>query len=169
MVCADHESRMGAHRIFSVVLVPSSVCPDSVPKSKRPADMQRTLSRTVSVFSSSAALFRKLKVESDNSVDDTAKMERVSTLSRSQSKFTRGESFDDEEPKNNTSSVLSRLKSSYSRSQSVKRNPSLMVLDPTSSGSSSEKPVCSTFGLIYTTNESIRFIYHFVIIGFNDF
>ncbi|CAN6975525.1 unnamed protein product, partial [Brassica oleracea var. botrytis] len=84
MVCADHESRMGAHRIFSVVLVPSSVCPDSVPKSRRPADMQRTLSRTVSVFSSSAALFIKQKVESDNGVDDTAKIERGSTLSRSQ-------------------------------------------------------------------------------------
>ncbi|CAH2072235.1 unnamed protein product [Thlaspi arvense] len=141
MVCADHESRMGAHRIFSVVLVPSSVCPNSVPKSRRPADMQRTLSRTVSVFSSSAALFRKLNMETDNSVDDTAKIERVSTLSRSQSKFKRGESFDDEEPKNNTSSVLSRLKSSYSRTQSVKRNPSSMVLDQNSSGSSPEKPV----------------------------
>ncbi|KAL9280173.1 unnamed protein product [Arabidopsis thaliana] len=141
MVCADHESRMGAHRIFSVVLVPSSVSPSSVLNSRRPADMQRTLSRTVSVFSSSAALFRKLKLESDNSVDDTSKMERVSTLSRSTSKFIRGESFDDEEPKNNTSSVLSRLKSSYSRSQSVKRNPSSMVSDQNSSGSSPEKPV----------------------------
>lgn len=155
MVCADHESRMGAHRIFSVVLVPSSVCPSSVPKSRRPADMQRTLSRTVSVFSSSAALFRKLKLESDNAVDDTAKIERVSTLNRSKSKFSRGysikehqstESFDDEEPKQNTSSVLSRLKSSYSRTQSVKRNPSSTVSDQNSSGSSSEKPVCFTFG-----------------------
>lgn len=145
MVCADHESRMGAHRIFSVVLVPSSVFPNSVPKSRRPADMQRTLSRTVSVFSSSAALFRKLKLESDNSVDDTAKMERVSTLNRSTSKFTRGESFDDEEPKNNTSSVLNRLKSSYNRTQSVKRNPSSAVSDHNSSGSSPEKPVCFTF------------------------
>ncbi|VVB16915.1 unnamed protein product [Arabis nemorensis] len=150
MVCADHESRMGAHRIFSVVLVPSSVCPNSVPKSRRPADMQRTLSRTVSVFSSSAALFRKLNLESDNAVDDTAKMERVSTLNRSKSKFSRGysikehqptESFDDEEPKQNTSSVLNRLKSSYSRTQSVKRNPSSMVSDQNSSGGSPEKPV----------------------------
>ncbi|RID73796.1 hypothetical protein BRARA_B00923 [Brassica rapa] len=142
MVCADHESRMGAHRIFSVVLVPSSVCPNSVPKSRRPADMQRTLSRTVSVFSSSAALFRKLKMESDKSADGAAKIERVSTLSRSQSRFaSRGESFDEEEPKNNTSSVLSRLKSSYSRSQSVKRNPSSMVSDQDPLGGSEEKPV----------------------------
>ncbi|KAL0681471.1 hypothetical protein Bca4012_048318 [Brassica carinata] len=142
MVCADHESRMGAHRIFSVVLVPSSVCPNSVPKSRRPADMQRTLSRTVSVFSSSAALFRKLKMESDKSADGGAKIERVSTLSRSQSRFaSRGESFDEEEPKNNTSSVLSRLKSSYSRSQSVKRNPSSMVSDQDPLGGSEEKPV----------------------------
>ncbi|KAL0729583.1 hypothetical protein Bca4012_025676 [Brassica carinata] len=141
MVCADHESRMGAHRIFSVVLVPSSVCPNSVPKSRRPADMQRTLSRTVSVFSSSAALFRKLRMESDNSVDGAAKIDRVSTLSRSQSRFARGESFDEEEPKNNTSSVLSRLKSSYSRSQSVKRNPSSMASDQNPLGGSEEKPV----------------------------
>lgn len=156
MVCADHESRMGAHRIFSVVLVPSSVCPNSVPKSRRPADMQRTLSRTVSVFSSSAALFRKLKMESDKSADGGAKIERVSTLSRSQSRFaSRGESFDEEEPKNNTSSVLSRLKSSYSRSQSVKRNPSSMVSDQDPLGGSEEKPVSFTNVLCYINSEMV--------------
>ncbi|XP_010523668.1 PREDICTED: uncharacterized protein LOC104801976 isoform X2 [Tarenaya hassleriana] len=151
MVCTDHESRMGAHRIFSIVLVPSSVCPNSVPKSRRPADIQRTLSRTVSVFSSSAALFRKLKVESDKSTEDTAKVNRVSTLNRSKSKFTRGYSIkehqaseyfdDDDEPKNNSNSVLSKLKSSYSRTRSLKKNPSSVVADQNATGNSSEKPV----------------------------
>lgn len=64
MVHPDHETRIGAHRIFSVVLVPSSVspCPSaSSLVSKKGSDLSRTLSRTVSVFSSSAALFQKLK------------------------------------------------------------------------------------------------------------
>ncbi|XP_039116167.1 protein SEMI-ROLLED LEAF 2-like isoform X2 [Dioscorea cayenensis subsp. rotundata] len=64
MVHPDRETRVGAHRIFSVVLVPSSVCPcpcSTAPESVKISDLQRTLSRTVSVFSSSAALFEKLK------------------------------------------------------------------------------------------------------------
>ncbi|KAK1267713.1 hypothetical protein QJS04_geneDACA015603 [Acorus gramineus] len=66
MVYPDSETRVGAHRIFSVVLVPSSVCPHpcSVSSdSSKTYDLQRTLSRTVSVFSSSAALFEKLRKE----------------------------------------------------------------------------------------------------------
>lgn len=65
MVHPDHETRVGAHRIFSVVLVPSSVFPrsPSLPESKKGLDLPRTLSRTVSVFSSSAALFEKLRKE----------------------------------------------------------------------------------------------------------
>ncbi|AQK68452.1 ARM repeat superfamily protein [Zea mays] len=64
MVHPDHETRVGAHRIFSVVLVPSSVSPFPNLKSLdqcRKHDVQRTLSRVVSVFSSSAALFDKLR------------------------------------------------------------------------------------------------------------
>ncbi|EES04502.2 hypothetical protein BDA96_04G042900 [Sorghum bicolor] len=64
MVHPDHETRVGAHRIFSVVLVPSSVSPFPNLKSLdqcRKHDVQRTLSRAVSVFSSSAALFDKLR------------------------------------------------------------------------------------------------------------
>ncbi|XP_039116113.1 protein SEMI-ROLLED LEAF 2-like [Dioscorea cayenensis subsp. rotundata] len=64
MVHPDRETHLGAHRIFSVVLVPSSVCPhgcSAVPDSPKMSDLRRTLSRTVSVFSSSAALFEKLK------------------------------------------------------------------------------------------------------------
>ncbi|CAL4886978.1 unnamed protein product [Urochloa decumbens] len=63
MVYPDCETHLGAHRIFSVVLVPSSVSPCSFPDSSqtRKIDLRRTLSRTTSVFSSSAALFGKLK------------------------------------------------------------------------------------------------------------
>ncbi|XP_058003266.1 protein SEMI-ROLLED LEAF 2 isoform X2 [Hevea brasiliensis] len=65
MVHPDHEIRLGAHCIFSVVLVPSSVSPcrsSPNPESKKGLNL-RTLSRTVSVFSSSAALFEKLRKE----------------------------------------------------------------------------------------------------------
>ncbi|CAN6232268.1 unnamed protein product [Urochloa humidicola] len=63
MVYPDCETHLGAHRIFSVVLVPSSVSPCSFSDSShtRKIDLRRTLSRTTSVFSSSAALFGKLK------------------------------------------------------------------------------------------------------------
>lgn len=64
MVHPDHETRVGAHHIFSVVLVPSSVSPhpsSSTQESSKSYDLTRTLSRTVSVFSSSAALFEKLR------------------------------------------------------------------------------------------------------------
>ncbi|KAB8085823.1 hypothetical protein EE612_008811 [Oryza sativa] len=69
MVHPDHETRVSAHRIFSVVLVPSSVSPFS--KSTSPNqlvkhDIKRTLSRAVSVFSSSAALFDKLKRDKES-------------------------------------------------------------------------------------------------------
>ncbi|XP_026427027.1 uncharacterized protein LOC113323013 isoform X3 [Papaver somniferum] len=62
MVHVDHQTRVEAHRIFSVVLVPSSICPK--PSSTAAPDYfdhRRTLSRIVSVFSSSAALFEKLR------------------------------------------------------------------------------------------------------------
>ncbi|CAL5060333.1 unnamed protein product [Urochloa decumbens] len=66
MVHPDHETRVAAHRIFSVVIVPSSVSPFpnlKSPDQHRKHDIQRTLSRAVSVFSSSAALFDKLRWE----------------------------------------------------------------------------------------------------------
>ncbi|KAM0915306.1 hypothetical protein ACQ4PT_010919 [Festuca glaucescens] len=64
MIHPDHEARVAAHRIFAIVLVPSSVSPliqASATSQARTRDMQRTLSRAVSVFSSSAAIFDKLK------------------------------------------------------------------------------------------------------------
>ncbi|TVU28905.1 hypothetical protein EJB05_20443 [Eragrostis curvula] len=63
MVYPDCETHLGAHRIFSVVLVPSSVSPCSFSGTSQTSkiDLRRTLSRSTSVFSSSAALFGKLK------------------------------------------------------------------------------------------------------------
>ncbi|XP_057999826.1 protein SEMI-ROLLED LEAF 2 isoform X3 [Hevea brasiliensis] len=106
MVNPDHEARLGAHRIFSVVLVPSSICPrqsSSNPESKKGLNL-RTLSRTVSVFSSSAALFEKLRKEK-TSFKENARQDnqetvvegeqirnaRVDTLKFSYSRIYRGE------------------------------------------------------------------------------
>ncbi|KAF2289399.1 hypothetical protein GH714_035960 [Hevea brasiliensis] len=64
MVHPDHEIRLGAHCIFSVVLVPSSVSLVDLHLILNLRRLNlRTLSRTVSVFSSSAALFEKLRKE----------------------------------------------------------------------------------------------------------
>ncbi|XP_076915556.1 protein SEMI-ROLLED LEAF 2-like [Bidens hawaiensis] len=101
MVHKDHETRVGSHRIFSVVLVPSSVCPQSsslVPAGTDPnkAAVPRSLSRTVSVFSSSAALFGKMK-----------KGGPLMTNNASQQK-------------SNNSGAFNRMKLSYSRTYSIK-------------------------------------------------
>ncbi|XP_023514370.1 uncharacterized protein LOC111778655 isoform X4 [Cucurbita pepo subsp. pepo] len=158
MVCSDHETRVGAHRIFSVVLVPSSVCPRphaSIPHSTKPAYIQRTLSRTVSVFSSSAALFQKVKVE-HYSVEENiilrvaekpiikqvTKVESESILNRLKSSYSRvytvkkdpsilatDSILDDNDPKLNNNTMLNRLKSGYSRAYSVKMYPPSVVAD----------------------------------------
>ncbi|GJM97525.1 hypothetical protein PR202_ga14457 [Eleusine coracana subsp. coracana] len=102
MIHPDHEARVAAHRIFAIVLVPSSVSPSiqaspSVEAKKH--DMQRTLSRAVSVFSSSAAIFDKLKKDKysdssqgeikDNSlqsIDEVTGMPKRQNLPPSQSR-----------------------------------------------------------------------------------
>jgi len=105
MVHPDHETRVGAHRIFSVVLVPSSVspCPSS---NNKGSDLSRTLSRTVSVFSSSAALFDKQRR------DKTSTRENV--FQDSKNNAHEGEQI--------SNGMLARLKSSTSRVYSLK-NP----------------------------------------------
>lgn len=87
MVHPDRETHVGAHRIFSVVLVPSSVCPRPCAATPDPSanDLRRTLSRTVSVFSSSAALFGKLKRDmyslrgSIDAMSDTDNAQQISS------------------------------------------------------------------------------------------
>ncbi|XP_020573635.1 uncharacterized protein LOC110020023 [Phalaenopsis equestris] len=66
MVHPDRETHVGAHRIFSDVLLPSSVQTHALsPTSElaKPYNLHVTLSRTLSAFSSSAALFEKLRSE----------------------------------------------------------------------------------------------------------
>ncbi|KAG6638408.1 hypothetical protein CIPAW_10G032800 [Carya illinoinensis] len=112
MVHPDYETRIGAHRTFSIVLVPSSVFPrpsSSISESKTASDLPRTLSRTVSVFSSSAALFEKLRKEKFSLTEivcEDSKDNRVS----------------EEQPINN--GVENMLKPSYSRVCSM-RSPSV--------------------------------------------
>ncbi|XVF07235.1 hypothetical protein REPUB_Repub06bG0121300 [Reevesia pubescens] len=113
MVHPDHETRIGAHRIFSVVLVPSSVCPQpssDTPVAYKASSIPRTLSRTVSVFSSSAALFQKLRKEK--------------SLSREKACIENKENVSSEgELKNSNNGILNRLKSSYSRAYSSRSLP----------------------------------------------
>ncbi|GAB2221594.1 hypothetical protein Droror1_Dr00012779 [Drosera rotundifolia] len=114
MVHPDHETRIGAHRVFSVVLVPSSVAPRQNPVSSgiKKADLPRSLSRTVSVFSSSAALFEKLKKERSTNRDGLA---------------TESENgiYPEAEAKPDNVGVLSRIRSSYSRVYSTRNSASL--------------------------------------------
>uniref|UniRef100_A0A0A0K606 Uncharacterized protein n=1 Tax=Cucumis sativus TaxID=3659 RepID=A0A0A0K606_CUCSA len=168
MVCSDHETRVGAHRIFSVVLVPSSVCPRpraSIPHTTKPAYIQRTLSRTVSVFSSSAALFQKVKVEhysvQENIIlkmdekpiiQQVTKIESDPILTRLKSSYSRvytvkknpsiraTGSIIEEDSMVNNNTVLNRLKSSYSRAYSLKVYPSSVVADEKPLGSSENEP-----------------------------
>lgn len=112
MVHPDHETRIGAHRVFSVVLVPSSVSPNlfsSNTETKKAFDHHRTLSRAVSVFSSSAALFEKLRREKISS--------RESICEEDENNVPEGEE------RNNNNGFLSRLTSSYSRTYSMKSLP----------------------------------------------
>ncbi|KAK4842260.1 hypothetical protein QYF36_018742 [Acer negundo] len=110
MVCPDHESRIGAHSIFSVVLIPSSVCPGACANTPfgKATDIQRTLSRTVSVFSSSAALFKKL-TNQHSSEENISQERREKTID--------GETEDEQI---NNPSMMNRLKSTYSRVYSTR-------------------------------------------------
>ncbi|KAL9676241.1 hypothetical protein QQ045_004454 [Rhodiola kirilowii] len=124
MVCSDYETRLGAHRIFSIVLVPSSVCPQpsSATTSNRKADVQRTLSRTVSVFSSSAALFGKLGNDRSSSQG-------------TQFKPSAGKIAEDENASTTGNSVLDRLKSTYSRVSSKRHSAPPPVDEPSDADS----------------------------------
>lgn len=121
MVHPDHEIRLGAHRIFSVVLVPTSVAPHlSASHSDTKKGSSLTLSRTVSVFSSSAALFEKLQMDKNNSQEDKEKV------------------LEDEGAKNG---MLNRLKSSYSRVYSMKTPVAPLVSDEKSERDSNKEAV----------------------------
>ncbi|XP_019186681.1 PREDICTED: uncharacterized protein LOC109181388 isoform X2 [Ipomoea nil] len=141
MVHPDHETRIGAHQIFSVVLVPSSVCPDKgsdVAIVQKGAGLPRTLSRNVSVFSSSAALFGKLGNQRFPS-------ENVNHENKEKP-------FAEEDERNNNSGMLNRIKSTYSRAYSTKGSPA-----PTeeSTDKPSKRP---DVGSLRLTNHQIRLL-----------
>jgi hypothetical protein len=144
MVHPDHETRIGAHRIFSVVLVPSSVCPrssSSIPETKKASDLPRTLSRTVSVFSSSAALFEKLRKEKFSSNETACQDNKENGVS-------------EEEPRNINNGMLNRLKSSYSRVYSMKSPLVSMTTDGNAMINSNKEMVSFWKSLFY-----LRYLY----------
>lgn len=117
MVHPDHKTRIGAHRIFSVVLVPTSVCPrpsSDTTDLKKGMGLPRSLSRTASVFSSSAALFEKLRKD---------KFSSFLTSDQNQNEIPAEESGINKEE------ILDRLKSSYSQSYSNWNQPVISVAD----------------------------------------
>ncbi|KAG9145043.1 hypothetical protein Leryth_018334 [Lithospermum erythrorhizon] len=119
MVSSDHETRIAAHRLFAIVLVPSSVCPrpsSTNTDMKAVAAISRTLSRTVSAFSTSAGLFKKLKME------DPPRQENRSANDETVGANETGK----------IQSVMNRLKSSYSRNYSMRR-PSIRIANEESS------------------------------------
>lgn len=104
MVHPDHQTRIGAHQIFSVVLVPSSVCPQPSSEtfdSNKNIDFARSLSRSVSVFSSSAALFRKLQNQRTPSKETQLDLNK----------------------ENETGGMVNKIKSTYSRVYSFRSSP----------------------------------------------
>ncbi|THU57659.1 hypothetical protein C4D60_Mb03t05850 [Musa balbisiana] len=128
MVLPDRLTHIEAHRIFSVVLVPSSVCPrpcSATAEAPKIHDIQRTLSRTVSVFSSSAALFGKLRREKF-SFRQTGLQNNVN---RAQS--------DDGLSVGNSDVKFHKLQSSRSRVHSIRTNSLIPSADPNLSSNSS--------------------------------
>ncbi|XP_021281775.1 uncharacterized protein LOC110414724 isoform X2 [Herrania umbratica] len=140
MVHPDHETRIGAHRIFSVVLVPSSVCPQ--PSSVSPVTIKgsgipRTLSRTVSVFSSSAALFEKLRKEKSFARENACPENKRNIAS-------------EVELKNSNNGILNRLKSSYSRAYSSRSPPIPLPTDGNPLSNSNKQPEANSLRLSST-------------------
>ncbi|OIW05216.1 hypothetical protein TanjilG_14769 [Lupinus angustifolius] len=140
MVHPDHETRAVAHRIFCVVLVPTSVFPRPHAKT---LGLPRTLSRAVSVFSSSAALFEKLRVEKRSSSDNLHQYNKENTS---------GEI----EPPNSNGGVLNKLKSTYSRVDSVNNHPILPTGDEIIANSDNRNLDSATLGL--SSNQITRLL-----------
>ena len=141
MVHTDHETRVVAHRIFSVVLVPSSVSPrpSSSVSDTKALDVPRTLSRAVSVFSSSAALFEKLRMEKCSSSDNLSQYNKENIA---------GET----EPANSSSGILNRLKSTSSRVYHGSNPPQLATVDEVTADDDNRNLVSLAVMSILTTS-----------------
>ncbi|XP_027365036.1 uncharacterized protein LOC113872043 isoform X2 [Abrus precatorius] len=118
MVHPDHETRVGAHRIFSVVLVPTSVFPRPCLSLShlQPLGVPRTLSRAVSVFSSSAALFEKLRWEKQFSSENPSQHNKENTAI-------------EVVPAHSEGGILNRLKSTYSQVYNASGTLQLTAVD----------------------------------------
>lgn len=127
MVHPDHETRVGAHRIFSVVLVPSSVCPRTKTEQSTGYAFRRTLSKTVSVFSSSSALFEKLR---------------------------RAQSDDFTVPNSNDNGDLYRLNSSKSRVYSMKNPDFTGIVNKNADTNLSKGMVSACLSYVYEIQSS---------------
>ena len=127
MVHPDHETRVVAHRIFSVILVPIASDPKAL-------GVPRTLSRAVSFFSSSASLFEKLRLE-----------KRSSSVRLSQ--YNRENSAGEIEPANSNVGIINRLKSSHSRVSSVNNPPVPNKLDESTGNSNNQNLEAATLRL----------------------
>ncbi|CBI29857.3 unnamed protein product, partial [Vitis vinifera] len=92
-------------------LLPAMVHPDHETRLKKASDLPRMLSRTVSVFSSSAALFEKLRKEKSFSKENICQENK------------------EDELKNNNAGILNRMKSSLSRAYSLKSSAMSLTTD----------------------------------------
>lgn len=99
-----------------------------MPETKKGLDLPRTLSRTVSVFSSSAALFEKLKKEKFSSLENVFQGNQENFVCNG-------------EPRNNNNGVMTRLKSSYSRSYIMESPPGPSTADRNNINKSTKEPV----------------------------
>ncbi|XP_027351088.1 uncharacterized protein LOC113862158 [Abrus precatorius] len=115
MAHPDHETRVVAHRIFSVIAVPTSIfpCLSMSASNRKASNVPRSLSRAVSVFSSSASLFEKLRLEKRSSSEKFSQCNQENIA---------GEI----EPANSNDGIQNKLKSTYSRVSSL-NNPSLLM------------------------------------------
>ncbi|XP_027918303.1 uncharacterized protein LOC114177223 isoform X2 [Vigna unguiculata] len=116
MVHPDHETREVAHRIFSVILVPASIFSGRSMTicDRKPSTVPRTLSRAVSVFSSSAVLFEKLRLEKG--------------LSEKSIKYRQNTSGEIDST-NSNGGIVNKLKSMHNRVNSINNPPLQFEVD----------------------------------------
>lgn len=125
MVHPDHETRVVAHRIFSVVLVPTASNPKVM-------GVPRTLSRAVSFFTSSASIFEKLRLE-----------KRSSSVRLRQ--YNKENVTGEIEPASGNVGIIDRLKSSHSRVSSVNNPPLKNKMDEITANSDKQNLVSLAF------------------------
>ncbi|KAF3553990.1 hypothetical protein F2Q69_00010468 [Brassica cretica] len=120
------QNKIDAHRIFSVKLVPTSVCPhpsSTITDLKKGMGLSRSLSRTASVFSSSTALFEKL---TSTALFEKLRKENISSVPTSDQRQIK---MLEEESGISSGEILDRLTSSYSQAYRSWNLPVTSVAD----------------------------------------